>query len=72
MRNYTKHFQKEMEIQPQLLFAFRTFIDSIYSKGSRDKDSNDSSLELRFNMIYASEFKKWLSNSIAAHYWTSK
>ena len=68
MRNYTKHFQRDMEIQSQLLFAFRTYIDSIYCKGSRDKDNNNYSLELKFNMIYASEFKKLLSNSNAAHY----
>ena len=64
--------ERYMEIQPQLLFAFRTYIDSIYCKGSRDKDNNNYSLKLKFNMIYASEFKGWLSNSIAAHYWTFK
>ena len=72
MRNYMKHFHRDIEILPQLLFAFRTYIDSIYGKGSRDKDNNDYSLELKFNMINASEFEKLLSNSIAAHYWTSK
>ena len=72
MRNYMKHFQRDIEILPQLLFTFRIYIDSIYGKGSRDKDNNDYSLELKFNMIYVSEFKKWLLNSIKAHYWTSK
>ena len=69
---HDEFFQRDIEILPKLLFAFRTNIDSIYSKESRDKDNNDNSLELKFNMIYASEFKKWLLNSIAAHYWTSK
>ena len=44
-------FQRDIWILPQLLFAFRAYIDSIYGKGSRDKDNNDYSLELRFNMI---------------------
>ena len=65
-------FQRDIEILSQLLFAFRTYIDSIYYKGNRDKNNNDYSLVLKFNMIYAFEFKKWLSNSIATHYWTSK
>ena len=72
MGNWMMHFQRDIEILPQLLFAFKTYIDSINDKGSRYKDNNDNSLVLKFNMIYASEFKKWLSNSIAAHYWTSK
>ena len=67
-----KHFQRYIEILLQLLFAFRTYIDSIYDKESRYKDNNDNSLERKFNMIYASEFEKLLSNSIAVHYWTSK
>ena len=72
MSNWMMHFQRDIEILPQFLFAFRTNIDSIYSKGSRDKDNNNYSLELKFNMINVSEFEKLLSNSIAAHYWTSK
>ena len=69
---HDEFYQRNIEILPQLLFTFRTFLDSIYGKGSRDKDNNDYSLEFKFNMIYASEFKKWLSNSFIAHYWTSK
>ena len=69
---HDRFFRRDVEILPQFLFAFRTYIDSVYGKGSRDKDNNDYSLELKFNIINASEFKKWLSNSIAAHYWTSK
>ena len=65
---HDKFFQRDIEILPQLLFVFRTYIDSIYGKGSRDKDNNDYSFELKFNMIYASEFKKWLLNSIAGRY----
>ena len=69
---YAEFSERYMEIQPQLLLTFRTYIDSIYGKGGRDKDNNDYCLELKFNMIYDSEFKKLLSNSIAAHYWTYK
>ena len=65
---HDEFFQRDIEVPSQLLFVFRTYIDSIYGKGGRDKDNNDYSLELKFNMIYASEFKKWLSNSIAARY----
>ena len=57
-----------MEIQPQTFIDIQNLIDSIYCQGSRDKDNNDYNLELKFKMIYASEFKKLLSNSNAAHY----
>ena len=69
---HNEFFLRDIGILPQLLFAFITYIDSIYGKESRYKDTNDYNLELKFNMIYASEFRKLLSNSIAAHYWTSK
>ena len=72
MDSWMMHFQRDIEILSQLLFAFKTYIDSIYCKGNRNKNNNDYSLELKFNMINASEFNEWLSNSIAAHYWTSK
>ena len=39
MSNCMIFFQRDIEILPQLLFAFRTYIDSIYGKGSRDKDT---------------------------------
>ena len=66
MSNSVMYFHIDIEIQPQL-FAYRTYIDSIYYKGSRDNDNNEKSFELKFNMIYASEYKKWLSNSIAVY-----
>ena len=72
MGNWMMYIQRDIEIKSQLLFAFRAYIGSIYCKRNRDKDKNDYSLEIKFNMIYVSEFKGWLSNSIAAHYWTSK
>ena len=62
MINCMKHFHRDIEIQPQLLFAFRTYIVSIHCKESKNEDNSNYSSELKINMIYASEFKKWLSN----------
>ena len=46
MSNSTLHFQREYGDSSSTVFAYRIYINSIYSKGSRDEDNNDKNIEL--------------------------
>ena len=54
MSNCMMNFFREILNFASTFICIKIYIDSFCGKGSRDKNNNDYSLELKFNMINAS------------------